>query len=71
MCHESELGITAVKVTKLLVDVEQSKLNFALLMRNQLSDFADLIFPDDEYAEISAAVAAIDRWIERRNEHAS
>jgi hypothetical protein len=37
----------------------------AAQVRQQLSDFADYIYPADEYMELQHAIEAIDQWIEK------
>jgi hypothetical protein len=38
----------------------------AAQLRQQVSDFADHIYPDDEYIELQNAVTAMDQWIEKQ-----
>ena len=46
--------------------IERMEIFQAAQVRQQLSDFADYIYPDDEYIELCNAVQAIDQWIKKK-----
>lgn len=48
--------------------VERMEIYQAAQVKQQLSDFADYIYPDDEYGELQQAVEAIGNWIKRKEE---
>lgn len=48
--------------------IERMEIYQAAQVRQQLSDFADYIYPSDEYIELQHAVEAIDRWIEKKEQ---
>lgn len=45
--------------------IERMQIYQAAQVRQQLSDFADYIYPADEYMELQHAIEAIDQWIEK------
>ncbi|NCF69951.1 MAG: hypothetical protein GWP61_28740 [Chloroflexi bacterium] len=48
--------------------IERMEIYQAAQVRQQLSDFADYIYPDDGYVELQHAVEAIDQWIKGKED---
>jgi hypothetical protein len=48
--------------------IERMEIYQAAQVKRQLSDFADYIYPADEYIELQQAIDAIDRWIEKKEQ---
>ena len=45
--------------------IERMQIYQAAQVRQQLSDFADYIYPADEYGDLQRAIEAIDQWIDK------
>jgi hypothetical protein len=47
---------------------KRMRIDFAKSLKREIDGFADVIFPDQEYAELIHAGEALEKWIKKQEE---